>query len=183
MKNHISPDELPALKEWNRILDRSEINWSLILENIFKSITNNNKLIQFQYKLLMRIISTCKYMRYKMKIVKDNGRCSLCDQSLETLEHIFLSCSHTKAFCDKLKCFNQNNIDREFRDRKKMYFVLCNHSNSVINYFNLTAKWYISKNFHSSKLLIWKEYIRYIKLALNGERQGIRVAILEIINS
>ena len=145
MKNHNSPDELPALKEWNRILDRSDINWSLILENIFKIITNNNKLIQFQYKLLMRI-STCKYMRYKMKIVKDNGQCSLCDESLETLEHIFLSCSHTKAFCDKLKCFIQNNIDREFRDRKKMYFVLCNHSNSVINYFNLTAKWYISKN-------------------------------------
>ena len=74
MENNISPDELSALKEWNRILDKSNINWTVILENTFKSITNNNKLIQFQYKLLMRI-STCKYKQYKMQIVKDNGQC------------------------------------------------------------------------------------------------------------
>ena len=182
MEKHTSPEELPALKEWNRILDMPNLDWTQILENFFKNITNNNKLIQFQYKLLMRI-STCKYMRYKMKIVKDNGQCSLCDKYLETLEHIFLNCSHTKAFCEKLSNFIRNSIDREFRDRKKLHFILCNHTNSTINYINLTAKWYISKSFHNSRPLIWDEYIRYIKLALNGERQIIRVAILEVINS
>ena len=60
------------------------------------------------------------------------------------------------------------------------YFSICIYSSAATL---KVAKWYISKNFHSSKLLIWKEYIIYIKLALNGERQGIRVAILEIINS
>ena len=116
-----------------------------------------------------------------MKIVKDNGQCSLCNKSLETLEHIFLNCSHTKIFCEKLSNFIRIKIDREFRDRKKLYFILCNHDNSIINYINLTAKWYISKKFHSSKPLIWDEYIRYIKLALNGEKQTIRVALLEVI--
>ena len=59
------PDTLPALREWSILLSRNNIDWTIILTNLFSGITNNYKLIQFQYKLLMRI-STCKYMRYKM---------------------------------------------------------------------------------------------------------------------
>ena len=92
---YVSPDTLPALKEWSRQLNKFTINWNLVLENLFKGSTNNFKLIQFQFKLLMRI-STCKYMRYKMNIAKDNDQCSLCHMSLETLEHIFIHCQHTK---------------------------------------------------------------------------------------
>ena len=55
--------------------------------------------------------------------------------------------------------------------KQNFYIILYYYTNSVINYLNLTAKWYISKNFHNSKLLVWEEYIRYLKLALNGERQ------------
>ena len=66
-----SPDTLPALREWNIHLSRNNIDWNQTLTYLFNGITNNYKLIQFQYKLLMRI-STCKYMRYKMRIAKDN---------------------------------------------------------------------------------------------------------------
>ena len=62
-----SSDTLPALREWSILLSRNNIDWTIILTNLFSGITNNYKLIQFQYKLLMRI-STYKYMRYKMRI-------------------------------------------------------------------------------------------------------------------
>ena len=96
-----SPDTLPALREWSILLSRNNIDWTIILTNLFSGITNNYKLIQFQYKLLMRI-STCKYMRYKMRIAKDNDQCSLCQGALETLEHIFIQCSHTNIFKNRL---------------------------------------------------------------------------------
>ena len=89
MYNPISPNLLPVLKEWSRDLDKNDIDWCRVLNNIFTGITNNYKLIQFQYKLLMRI-STCKYMRYKLHITRDSDQCSLCNSALETW-HIYLS--------------------------------------------------------------------------------------------
>ena len=61
-------------------------------------------------------ISTCKYMRYKMKIATDNDHCSMCHTNLETLEHIFLNCPHTLAFTDKLHKFIKDNLDVNYND-------------------------------------------------------------------
>ena len=43
--------------------------------------------------------------------------------------------------------------------------MICNHANPLVNYINLTAKWYISRNFQQSKPLIWDEFVRYTKFA------------------
>ena len=180
MYNPISPNLLPALKEWSRELDKNDIDWCQVLNNLFTGITNNYKLIQFQYKLLMRI-STCKYMRYKMQIAKDSDQCSLCNSALETLAHIFLYCPYSIAFTDKLNTFIRDNIYRDFRDTKKYYLITSNHANPIVNYFNITAKWYISKKFQNAKPLIWDEYIRYIRVALTGEKQYIRVTVDDIL--
>ena len=148
-----SPDSLPSIKKWSSELGRYSINWGQILSNTFTGVTNNYKLIQFQYKLLLRI-STCKYMRFKMNIVKDNGRCGLCNGALETLEHIFLYCPNTKIFIRSLNIFIRHKICREYRDIDNYYLVTCYHSNPLINYLNITAKWYISKNFQNKKRLL-----------------------------
>ena len=175
-----SPDSLPSIKKWSRELGRYSINWGQILSNTFTGVTNNYKLIQFQYKLLLRI-STCKYMRFKMNIVKDNGRCGLCNGALETLEHIFIYCPNTKIFIRSLNIFIRHKICREYRDINNYYLVTCYHSNPLINYLNITAKWYISKNFQNKKRLLWDEYIRFVKFALTGERRSIKVAVDDIL--
>ena len=126
-------------------------------------------------------ISTCKYMRYKMHIAKDNNQCSLCKEALETLEHIFLNCSHTKKFKSRLNNFIKDKVDREYKDMSDYYFIICVHTNPVVNYINLTGKWYISRNFQNAKPLIWDEYVRYVKLALNGEKNNIRVILDEVL--
>ena len=45
----------------------------------------------------------------------------------------------------------------------------------------VTAKWYMSKKFQTAKPLIWEEYIRYIRVALTGEKRNICVTIEEIL--
>ena len=38
MKKTISPDELPALKGWSRILDKVNLDWTQILEKFFQKL-------------------------------------------------------------------------------------------------------------------------------------------------
>ncbi len=176
MYEFISPDNLtPLLIEWSRDLNKTDIDWNGVLSNMY-SITNNFKLVQFQYKLLMRI-STCKYMRFRMRICRDGGQCSLCHSALETLPHIFLKCKVTIEFVKRLNTFVCMKIDPTYRDPKKFFFITCNHHNNIINYINMSAKWYISKQFQNAKQLTWEGFIRLIRFALTGDKNNIRAAL------
>ena len=108
-----------------------------------------------------------------MRTAKDNDQCSLCQGALETLEHTFIQCSHTNTFKNRLNTFKNNKIYREYRDNGNYYFMICNHANPLVNCINLTAKWYISRNFQHSKPLIWDGFVRYTKFALNGNKNNI----------
>ena len=164
-----SPDNLAPLKEWCKDLNMTYIDWIPVFNSIFYCTTNNYKLIQFQYKLLMRI-STCKYMRYKMKIEKSSPDCSMCHSTLETLPHIFLHCSHTQSFKSRLKAFITLKLDNQYRDPKNYHFLACNHDNKIINYMNMVSKWYISKQFQNQQILDWLGFKRWITIVLTGEK-------------
>ena len=55
MNLYVHPNSLTPLKEWCKDLETENIDWVAVFNNTFISITNNYQLIQFQYKLLMRI--------------------------------------------------------------------------------------------------------------------------------
>ena len=58
---------------------------------------------------------------------------------LETLEHIFIQCSHTNTFKNRLNKFIKNKIDREYRDNKNNHFMICNHAIPLVNYINVVV--------------------------------------------
>ena len=176
MKKYVDPKLLSPLKEWTKDLEVTDVNWVSVFNSLHFNTCNNYKMIQFQYKLLTRI-STCKYMRFKMGIEKDNPMCSMCKSHLETLPHIFLKCHHTLQFLIRLRTFIQLKIDPNFRDLKKVHFVTCDHENSIINYVNIAAKWYISKQFQTGELLAWDGFRRMVKMALNGEKAHIQAEL------
>ena len=173
-----SPDDLVPLKEWCNNLNKVYVDWTTVFESLFYRTTNNFKLVQFQYKVLMRI-STCRYMRYKMKIEKHSPNCSLWQSSLETLPHIFLQCSHTVMFKSRLNAFISLKLDHHYRDRNNYYFITCNHDNSIINYVNMVSKWYISKQFQNQQSLDWLGFKRWVKLIMIGEKPSVKIAIEE----
>ena len=122
-----------------------------------------------------------------MNIVKDN---IMADAVCATVhwKHLsiyfstaFMKFPNTKIFIRSLNIFIRLKICREYRDINNYYLVTCYHSNLLINYLNITAKWYISKKILNKKRLLWDEYIRFVKFALTGERRSIKVAVDDIL--
>ena len=62
--------------------------------------------------------------------------------------------------------------------------MICNHANPLVNYINLTAKWYISRNYQQSKPInIWNEFVRYTNIALNGDKSNICMVLKQALKS
>ena len=173
------PTKLTPIVSWKRVLKLTNFRWDAVFSNIYK-ISSNFKLVQFQYKLLMRI-STCKYMRHKMNLAPSN-LCSFCHVQLETLEHIFIHCHVTCSFLSHLNRFITTKIHNKYSDSNKYYFITCNHSNSAVNYFNLSAKWYLSRSFQTELLPSWANYTRTLNKLLCGEKQSLISKIREAIS-
>lgn len=184
IRNMITPNvdvnSLTPLKEWKRILKHYTIDWSGILYNVRYNVTNNFTLMQFHYKLMMRI-STCKLMRWKMKIEPNNGLCTHCGV-LESLNHIFFDCNHTTTFIHKLVKFIKDKIDPGYTDHLRYQFITCNHENQIVNYINLAAKWFISRQFQTNKGLRWDSFVKNIQYLLIGEKREIYSTLKSALN-
>ena len=162
-----SPNTLPPMLQWSQELDKN-IDWCDVFSNLFFSLCNNFKLIQFHFKLWHRI-ATCKYMRHKMKIDTDSPSCSLCNGELETLPHIYLDCVHTREFRGKINRFITANIDANYRD-KKHHILTLSHHDRRINFINAASNWYLGYAFQRKSLPNFVEFIKHLKLALLGEK-------------
>ena len=143
---------------------------------MYKNLTNSYKLLQFQYKLLMRI-STCRYMRYKMHIERDSPNCSACNGPIESLAHIFVQCPISTQFITLINGFIRTHIDSNYSDPSRRYLITCSHDNQLINYINLTAKWYISRQYQNKWSLNSDGYKNKVKIFLYGEKRAISTNI------
>ena len=84
-----------------------------------------------------------------------------------------------EIFIGSLNNFIRHNIYREYRDINNHYLVTCYYSNTLINYLNITANWYISKKIQIKKAFygMISDYIMFVKFALTGEQRSIKVAV------
>lgn len=174
-------DTLTPLRDWKTLVKRDKIDWDIILHNIRFTVSNNYKLIQFQYKLLMRI-STCKLMRWRMHIEKENGNCVYCNVP-ETLSHIFFNCDYATTFITQLIMFITNEIDLDYRDGNRFFFLTCSHENNIVNFVNLAAKWYISRQFQTRKVLLWGGFLKHLKIFMLGEKVEITRGLEPILSA
>jgi hypothetical protein len=149
-------------------------DWHAVFYNLYCT-TNNYKLIQHQYKILMKI-ATSKYLRYKMKI-ENNYNCDNCVNQRETLEHIYLECPKTLTFLAQVEEHIRARIDESYSDHDKLLHFTCNHTNKAVNYVNLVAKWFIGRQFQNHKPLYFDAFEKFVDQFLTGEKQSIKVVI------
>ena len=146
----INSEDILSLKNWSRDLGESDIIWKAVFSKLYGGFTKNFKIIQFQYKLLMRI-STCRYMRYKMKIESDSPNCRYCITKLENLFHIFCECPKTVLLSNYVENCIATNFLTDYSDHKRVYYITCSHENPYINFIWATFKMYISQQFQRAK--------------------------------
>ena len=180
MTKAASPNELSALKSWSTDIKRTSIDWQSVFIRLYGNFTNNYKLLQFQYKLMLRI-STSRYMRFKMGIDREGGTCSLCELGLETLSHIFMECPNTTFFVTRINNFIKDKIDPDYKDPNRYFFITCCYSNNTIDFLNLCAKWYISRSFQGKKKLVWEVFLSQVRFCLVGEKRELRESLESLL--
>ena len=106
-----------AIKTWARQYPDIECKWQKLFQNIPR-LSTNNKLRQFSFKMLHRILVTKKELK-RFKIA-DNEGCFFCN-SADSLEHAFLECpAGQKLFQEALTWFN-NKHKVNFTPSKQQY--------------------------------------------------------------
>ena len=118
-------------------------------------------------------ISTCRYMRYKMKIDNESAQCYHCNAELETLPHIFLTCPVTIRFRENVVDCIVNSLQSDYSDPFQLYYITCSHSNPNINFLLAAAKIYVSRQFQLHKELNWNGFRNTVGSMMYGERNSI----------
>ena len=116
-KMKIRPDKKSETK-WTEQFNNENINWKTIYTTSLKA-TKDIKLQNFNYKFLMRIIPTNKFL-LKCNI-GHTALCEFCSMEIETLNHLFWECIHVQHFWTNLSVFLQEyNILIQFNLRNVM---------------------------------------------------------------
>ena len=102
-KMKIRPDKKSETK-WTEQFNYENINWKTIYTTSLKA-TKDIKLQNFNYKFLMRIIPTNKFL-LKCNI-GHTALCEFCSMEIETLNHLFWECIHVQHFWTNLSVFLQ----------------------------------------------------------------------------
>ena len=84
-----------------------------------KSSVIATKYIAFQYKLVMRILTTNTFLFIINR--KENDKCTFCSNESETLVHLFLRCSHTNTFWLKIGNYLEMNGIEKPSERCKIF--------------------------------------------------------------
>ena len=94
LRNRIVTPPTAKLK-FNAHFVNDTLNWKKIYSLPYR-VALDTKTREFQYKLLNRCLVTNTFL-CKIGIIPSPA-CSLCGESDESLEHLFLSCHYTKNF-------------------------------------------------------------------------------------
>ena len=137
------------------------------LQDIYKVI-NIAKYRSFQYKLLHRAIITNVHL-YHWKM-NQTDRCTFCDRSRESYEHLFVRCKKVKdlwlEFENFVKIYSSEVIHFDV-DTVLWNRLIIDKPSHIINFLCLIMKQYVYRQRCLKKPLIFEEY-RTIIIQTNG---------------
>ena len=95
-------------KKWDEKLNVviTEKDWPKIFKICFNTIKDKN-LVWLQYRIIHRILGTLS-LRKKMGNC-DSNICRLCQQSEESIEHLFVTCTHANKLWEDIRNYSSKN--------------------------------------------------------------------------
>ena len=142
--------KIAALSKWERDLQTYDIQWKTYFKNL-KFLCKENKLKEFYYKLVHRILVSKKELYYYG--ITDTSICHYCGEQ-DSIGHTFIECHHSKEFFNKtLKRFNEENITSFLLSDEEKLFGKTFNTGQIqqwplrilrkLNYCMLFAKYYL----------------------------------------
>ena len=147
------------------------ITWKEIF-NIPRKCTKDAKLLDFQFRLIHRVIYTKKEL-LKMKLI-DTNICSFCETQPEDLFHVYFDCVHVNRLWDSISNFCNHNLQSKLAFTKNTIFFgtssSCNTSNTFFNHIILIGKKYIHVSGIKNNPLSFEAFIKILKTIVNIEK-------------
>ena len=143
-------------KEFN--LKDTELESTYLLP--FK-ITKEPKLIEFQFKIVNFIIGTNVFL--KTVKIKENDLCGFCENSKETVKHLFYECTLVKRFWGYFEVYWYEKTNEPLKLSLNAVLLGDNQFSDMLNYFILVAKYYIFRAKYHQVLPRFKDYVAILK--------------------
>ena len=167
-----APTDNKSEQKWTEQFRGDNLKWKNIYTNRL-SATKETKLQNFQYKFLMRIIPTNKFL-LKCNIAM-SALCDFCTMEIETINHLFWECLYVQQFWTELSNLLKNcNIDITFSLRTITFGItqrINNPNIQVKNFIILLAKYFIFKSKCQKLPLSFIHFKSYLEQRLKVEKQ------------
>ena len=134
-----------------------------------KYLTQDTKLVEFQFKIIHRVYATDSYVAKFDETV--NETCIKCDQ-INNIPHFFVDCIKVQQFWLDFKGWI-NNIEGKIIDLKTIdiIFGIIQTCTFRINFLLLHAKWWIHVNREQKQNILFLPFLSYIKKIMYIEKQ------------
>lgn len=134
------PDKIT--RKWSDIFNTDDIEWpQIFLSSITE--TKNNKINMLQFKILHRIVATNTFLLKCNK--KETELCSFCNETRETITHLFFSCNLVRNIWLATKSYFNDEFNLDFPMGEREIILGCNSErySPSINSVILMIKYYI----------------------------------------
>ena len=164
-------DEQTGAKRWNTIIPMDTNSWRSNYNSV-KTNCKENKLREFHFKFLHRILTTKKEL-YRFRIKADDN-CVYCGEP-DSTDHTFIHCHFSKHFIENIiHWFNETNHCNFTPGTKETLFGIHNSSNTLIkklNYSLLFMRNYIYKQKLNEDPLLLPDFIKKFTLKYKIENR------------
>lgn len=135
--------------KWERLLDiqLEKEDYYTLISNTYK-LTMATKYRNFQYRLFHHAIVTNKHL--KLWQIRDNYRCSFCDNFIENYAHLFFQCSVIRPIWNDLEEWliqlnytSGNFVEIEINVKNVLFNTLTKKRNHITNFIALIVKQFI----------------------------------------
>ena len=159
MKNNsgMQNDIARIARKWQRDIDSFEPQSVQIVRNSMLA----TRYTSFQYKLVMRILTTNYFLQLIHR--RENDLCTFCSSSPETLSHLFLQCHYVTTFWHDVSRYLTRNGLGQLCSRVKIYgdseSSLVTHVVTLAKYIIYNARYNeVLPSFYQFKLCLKRDF-------------------------
>ena len=176
-------DQPSCITKWfdKYLIEFSPAQWKKIFM-LSKSLTNNTKLIEFQFKIIHRVYASDSYVSNFDNTV--SRVCILCHVN-NNIPHLFVDCIKVDQFWKDMKIW-LSTVEGKAMPLKTIdiIFGMITSARKSINFCILHAKWYIHLNKQEDNHINFAHFLLYLKNVLVIEKQvAVNQKLIPVFNA